>query len=83
MAGVLLPDDLLVGWTARLGPQGVVQVPVSALLVFLVGQATPGYAGERLVDPLICAGVAVVAVRLTPGTVLDIGDGITIQVTTV
>jgi hypothetical protein len=64
--GIIIFAGLLVGWTARLGPQGVVQVPVSALLVFLVGQATPGYAGERLVDPLIGAGVAVVAVLLTP-----------------
>jgi uncharacterized membrane protein YccC len=36
------------------------------LLVFLVGQATPGYAGERIVDTLIGAGVAVGAVLLTP-----------------
>jgi Fusaric acid resistance protein-like len=64
--GVIIFAGLLVGWTARLGPQGVVQVPVSALLVFLVGQATPGYAGERIVDTLIGAGVAVIAVVLTP-----------------
>src|ERR1700735_3915872 len=44
--GLIIFAGLLVGWTARLGPQGVVQVPVSALLVFLLGQATPGYAGE-------------------------------------
>jgi uncharacterized membrane protein YgaE (UPF0421/DUF939 family) len=53
-------------FAARLGPQGVVQVPASALLVFLVGQTTPGYAGERIVDTLIGAGVAVIAVLLTP-----------------
>ena len=64
--GIIIFAGLLVGWTARLGPQGVVQVPVSALLVFLIGQATPGYAGERIVDTLIGAGVAVVAVLLTP-----------------
>ena len=43
---------LLLGWAARLGPQGAVQVPVSALLVFLVGRATAGYGGERIVDTL-------------------------------
>jgi hypothetical protein len=43
-----------------------VQVPVSALLVFLVGRATPGYGGDRIVDTLIGAGVAVVAVLLSP-----------------
>jgi hypothetical protein len=63
---IIIFAGLLVGWTARLGPQGVVQVPVSALLVFLVGHATPGYAGERIVDTLIGAGVAVIAVLLTP-----------------
>src|SRR5215469_8872110 len=64
--GIIIFAGLLVGWTARLGPQGVVQVPVSALLVFLVGQTTPGYAGERIVDTLIGAGIAVIAVALTP-----------------
>jgi uncharacterized membrane protein YgaE (UPF0421/DUF939 family) len=64
--GLIIFAGLLVGWTARLGPQGVVQVPVSALLVFLLGQATPGYAGERIVDTLIGAGIAVIAVLLSP-----------------
>ena len=63
---IIIFAGLLAGWTARLGPQGVVQVPVSALLVFLVGQITPGYAGERIVDTLIGAGIAVIAVALTP-----------------
>jgi hypothetical protein len=63
---IIIFAGLLVGWTARLGPQGVVQVPVSALLVFLVGHTTPGYAGERIVDTLIGAAVAVIAVLLTP-----------------
>jgi hypothetical protein len=64
--GLIIFVGLLVGWTARMGPQGVVQVPVSALLVFLIGQATPGYAGERIVDTLIGAGIAVIAVLLSP-----------------
>jgi uncharacterized membrane protein YgaE (UPF0421/DUF939 family) len=64
--GVIIFLGLLVGWTARLGPQGVVQIPVSALLVFLVGRATSGYGGERIVDTLIGAGVAVAAVVLSP-----------------
>ncbi len=49
-----------------MGSQGAVQVPVSALLVFLVGRATPGYGGERIADTLIGAGVAVIAVLLSP-----------------
>ena len=64
--GIIIFAGLLVGWTARLGPQGVVQVPVSGLLVFLVGQTTHGYAGERIVETLIGAGIAVIAVLLTP-----------------
>jgi hypothetical protein len=44
----------------------VVQIPVSALLVFLVGRTTPGYAGERIIDTLIGAAVAVIAVLLSP-----------------
>ena len=64
--GIIIFVGLLLGWTARLGPPGVVQVPVSALLVFLIGQATPGYAGERIVDTLIGAGVAAIAVLLSP-----------------
>ena len=64
--GIIIFAGLLLGWTARLGPQGAVQVPVSALLVFLVGRATPGYGGERITETLIGAGVAVVAVLLSP-----------------
>jgi len=64
--GIIIFAGLLLGWAARLGPQGAVQVPVSALLVFLVGRATPGYGGERIADTLIGAGVAVIAVLLTP-----------------
>ena len=64
--GIIIFAGLLLGWTARLGPQGAVQVPVSALLVFLVGRATPGYGGERIADTLIGAGVAVIAVLLSP-----------------
>jgi hypothetical protein len=57
---------LLLGWIIRLSPQGVVQVPVSAFLVFVVGHATPGYGGSRVVDTLIGAGVGVIAVLLSP-----------------
>jgi hypothetical protein len=64
--GIIVFAGLLLGWAARLGPQGAVQVPVSALLVFLVGRATPGYGGERIVDTLIGAGIAVIAVLLSP-----------------
>src|SRR3984957_15950161 len=57
---------LLLGWSARLGPQGAVQIPVSALLVFAVGSATPGYGGRRVLDTLIGSAIAVVAVLVSP-----------------
>jgi uncharacterized membrane protein YgaE (UPF0421/DUF939 family) len=57
---------LLLGWSVRLGPQGVVQVPISALLVFAVGSATPGYGGRRVLDTLIGSAIAVVAVLVSP-----------------
>jgi uncharacterized membrane protein YccC len=57
---------LLLGWSVRLGPQGVVQVPVSALLVFAVGIATPDYGGRRVVDTLIGSAIAVLAVLASP-----------------
>ncbi|MCL8209069.1 MAG: FUSC family protein [Actinomycetia bacterium] len=46
------------GTLLRLGPQGVSQVAVSALLVLSLG-ARPGYAAARLVDTVIGAAVAV------------------------
>lgn len=46
------------GTWLRLGPQGVSQVAVSALLVLSLG-ARPGYAAARLVDTVIGAAVAV------------------------
>ena len=64
--GIIIFAGLLLGWAVRLGPQGAVQVPVSALLVFLVGRVTPDYGGERIVDTLIGSGVAVIAVLLSP-----------------
>jgi uncharacterized membrane protein YgaE (UPF0421/DUF939 family) len=64
--GIIVFAGLLIGWSVRLGPQGAVQVPVSALLVFAVGSATPGYAGRRVLDTLIGSAVAVLAVLVSP-----------------
>ncbi len=63
---VIVFVGLLLGWSLRLGPQGVVQVPVSALLVFAVGSATPGYGGRRVLDTLIGSAIAVLAVLVSP-----------------
>jgi uncharacterized membrane protein YgaE (UPF0421/DUF939 family) len=64
--GIIIFLGMLVGWAARLGPQGVVQVPVSAMLAFVVGRVTPSYGGQRVVDTLIGAGIALVVVLLSP-----------------
>jgi uncharacterized membrane protein YgaE (UPF0421/DUF939 family) len=63
---IIVLAGLLLGWAVRLGPQGVVQIPVSALLVFAVGSATPGYGGRRVVDTLIGSAIAVLAVLVSP-----------------
>jgi hypothetical protein len=61
--GLVIFFALLVGNALHLGAQGAVQVPVSALLVLVVG-ATSTYAEARVVNTLIgaAAGVAVSAV---------------------
>ena len=64
--GIIVFVGLLVGWSLPLGPQGVVQIPVSALLVFAVGNATPGYGGRRVLDTLIGSAIAVLAVLVSP-----------------
>ncbi len=53
---------VFVSWVAgqvlRLGQQGAVQVPVSALLVLVLGASTTGYAVDRVVDTFVGAGWA-------------------------
>lgn len=51
--------SLAVGRLLRLSPTGAVQVPVSALLVMVVGASSPGYGLDRVVDTAIGAAVAV------------------------
>jgi uncharacterized membrane protein YgaE (UPF0421/DUF939 family) len=63
---IIVFAGLLLGWSVRLGPQGAVQVPVSALLVFAVGSATPGYGGRRVVETLIGSAIGVLAVLVSP-----------------
>jgi uncharacterized membrane protein YgaE (UPF0421/DUF939 family) len=61
--------SLVVGRAMRLGQQGSVQVPVSALLVLALGATTPGYAVDRVVDTAIGAGCGIlVNLAAPPGT---------------
>jgi uncharacterized membrane protein YgaE (UPF0421/DUF939 family) len=64
--GIIVFAGLLLGWSLRLGPQGVVQVPVSALLVFAVGSATADYGARRVLETLIGSAIAVLAVLVSP-----------------
>jgi uncharacterized membrane protein YccC len=50
----------IAGQILRLGTQGAVQVPVTALLVLVLGTTTSGYAWDRVVDTFIGAGIGVV-----------------------
>jgi uncharacterized membrane protein YccC len=50
----------IAGQILRLGMQGAVQVPVTALLVLVLGTTTSGYAWDRVVDTCIGAGIGVV-----------------------
>ncbi len=64
--------SILAGQALRLGPQGSVQVPVSALLVLVLGATTSGYALDRVVDTAIGAGVGIlVNLVIVPPTRLD------------
>jgi len=50
---------LLLGRALRLGVQGSIQVPVSALLVLVLGATTASYGVDRVVDTAIGAGTGI------------------------
>jgi len=62
---VIVFAGLLLGRTFRLGSQGVSQICVTALLVFLLGRVTPSYGGARIVETGVGAAVAVLVVLLS------------------
>ena len=64
--GIIVFAGLLLGRTFRLGSQGVSQVCITALLVFLLGRVTPGYGSERIVETGVGAVVAILVVLLSP-----------------
>ncbi len=55
----------LAGQTLRLGQQGAVQVPVSALLVLVLGASSSGYAVDRVVDTVLGAAVGILVSLVT------------------
>ncbi len=55
----------LAGQVLRLGQQGAVQVPVSALLVLVLGASTSGYAVDRVFDTFLGAAVGILVSLVT------------------
>ena len=51
--------SLLAGRALRLGQQGSIQVPVSALLVLVLGATTGGYALDRVLDTVVGAATGI------------------------
>lgn len=49
---------LLLAWVFRLTPTSSTQVPISAMLVLVVGTVTPGYAFDRIIETIIGAATA-------------------------
>jgi len=76
--GLLVLAGLLMGWLLRLGPQGAIQIPISALLVVAVGAGAPGYIEERVVDTALGAaiGVAINALVVPPEYVASAGAAV-------
>jgi hypothetical protein len=56
---VVIFVSLLVGRAMRLGTQGSIQVPISALLVLVLGATTGGYGLDRVVDTAIGAACGI------------------------
>ena len=56
---VVIFVSLLLGRALRLGTQGSIQVPISALLVLVLGATTGGYGFDRVVDTAIGAACGI------------------------
>jgi hypothetical protein len=56
---VVIFVSLLLGRAMRLGTQGSIQVPISALLVLVLGATTGGYGLDRVVDTAIGAACGI------------------------
>lgn len=66
--GLIVFGGLLLGRLLDLGSQGVSQICISALLVFLVGHVATDYGSDRIIETGIGAAVAVVAVLVVPSS---------------
>lgn len=55
---VVLVVAIALAWLIRLTPTSATQVGISGMLVLTTGVVTPGYAGHRILETLVGAGVA-------------------------
>ncbi len=61
---------IALAWTLRLTPTSATQVGISGMLVLTTGVVTPGYAGNRILETLIGAAVALIVNALIVPPVL-------------
>ncbi|MFI0417071.1 aromatic acid exporter family protein [Spongiactinospora sp. 9N601] len=58
--GLAIATSLVIGYTARLGDH-ILEVPISAMLIFALGAATPAGAADRVFETLVEAGMGLLA----------------------
>ncbi|PZG36831.1 hypothetical protein C1I98_26215 [Spongiactinospora gelatinilytica] len=58
--GLAIATSLVIGYTARLGDH-ILEVPISAMLIFALGAATPAGAADRVFETLVGAGMGLLA----------------------
>lgn len=62
---------IFVAWAFQLTPAAANQVPISAMLVLVLGATTPGYALDRIIETLIGATLGIIVnVLIVPPVVL-------------
>src|ERR1700712_4183544 len=71
--------SLFLGWALRLGGTSSVQIPISAMLVLILGSTTPGYAFDRLIETVLGAliGVAVNLLIVPPVALQPVSEAVT------
>ncbi|WP_158578533.1 FUSC family protein [Spongiactinospora rosea] len=58
--GLAIATSLVIGYTARLGDH-ILEVPISAMLIFALGAATTAGAADRVFETLVGAGMGLLA----------------------
>ncbi|MEC5182853.1 uncharacterized membrane protein YgaE (UPF0421/DUF939 family) [Cryobacterium sp. MP_3.1] len=61
---------ILLAWALKLSPGSANQIPISAMLVLVLGAATPTYARDRIIETILGAAIAVIVNALIVPPVL-------------